>query len=733
MGQKVNPLVKLINDHPYILLTLFASALFFPLLGSYPVLGQWEPHYGRVVMEMLASDSWDFFLDPIYLGKHNFWSKPIFCFWMVLPFYKIFGPTELATRLPFAINGIFGILLTYYIVKRVFNDHGRAFLSALILMLTPYYFLISKQFMWDITTVTFLFGAIMFLYLGVRDSDKKLIRIAYVFLGIVMLTKGLLAIILPGGIFLLWMLINKDWENNFEIFKKLRLHEGAAIFLAVAAPWYIYMGIKHGMPFYREFFGVHHFGRMDGSIKKPGGPFEYYVWQLSIGTFPWIIFFIPALFFAAINKKERKEEIFLILSFFFIFLFFTLSGTKFPHYIFPAIPFFAITVSLPLLQFFKGKKFILYPATAIIAGLTIGVIAKDMGTGMNYSDLLYIITTHKIQKWFGRVYDMLPFLRIFVPLMALFIMLPLIKFRKKLIMKISIIGFFLVTTGYVSYLNFYFIPGILEVFTPKKLVTKFLAEKKEGDILVDYNNWKNRSIYFYMGLENRFERAGSVTKIVKTVEKNPEKTIYITTKKSKVPEMRSVLMSKLGVPLTKVADDRVESYMEIELYKTSMKDKGSAANSKWRENLINEQDIPKNIKKVGSTIGDGKIEYIGYKINKKRFNQNDKMELTVYYKVLKEIKKSYKIFFHFDVYQGALPYSFKIDEYPLEGYYPTNQWKPGNIIKQTFTKTIPSKHPGGGIKIYTGFYKGNRMKVDQANFNDGENRFILGTFRIRIK
>jgi len=63
---------ELIFKHPKTFLALISALVFMPLIGSYPLLCQWEPHYGRVAMEMMASGSWDWFLDPVYLGKHNF-------------------------------------------------------------------------------------------------------------------------------------------------------------------------------------------------------------------------------------------------------------------------------------------------------------------------------------------------------------------------------------------------------------------------------------------------------------------------------------------------------------------------------------------------------------------------------------------------------------------------------------------------------------------------------------
>ena len=62
------------------------------------------------------------------------------------------------------------------------------------------------------------------------------------------------------------------------------------------------------------------------------------------------------------------------------------------------------------------------------------------------------------------------------------------------------------------------------------------------------------------------------------------------------------------------------------------------------------------------------------------------------------------------------------------------KWTPGMILKDTFKVTVPKVHPGGGVKIYTGFYEGKtRMAVDKESFNDGQKRFILGTFNVNIK
>ena len=733
----------LIEQYPKLFLTFISALVFLPLIGSYPVLGQWEPHYGRVAMEMMVNSSWDWFLDPVYLGKHNFWSKPIFCFWMVIPFMKILGPTELALRLPFAINGILFVLLVHYLTQKLFNDKQRSLVAGFITIFIPYTYLISRQFMWDITFVTFLTGSIGFLFIGQRDNNKKLLRVSYLFMGLGMLTKGLLSVFFPVAIILIWMFVSVDYSKGFKNSLKecgsfilsLRPFEGAGIFLAVSAWWYIYMALRHGMPFFREFFGEHHFGRLEGTINKPDGPFEFYIWQLSIGAFPWIGFLIPGLYFSALKIKEKKEEGFVIISFFFLFLFFTLAGTKFPHYIFPVTPFLAMIVASSFLEMFRNEKIgKIYPVIAVAAALIVGIVGKDLGTGINYADLIYIITTHKVQSWFGRVFDMLPYLSVFVPVMVAFILVPLISPSKKILMKISVAGFVLTTVAWSGYINLYWVPNMLLVFTPKPLVEKYFELKKDGDIIVDYDNWKNREMYFYIGLKEHLHRVDKVEQIQKIIEKHPENTIYITTKDKKASELRSALLTNPGVPINKIMDDAVDTYMEIELYSASMKDRDSAAMEKWKENVISEEELPKNLKKINSTLGEGSVEIVGYTVNKDRFDPGEEMILTVYYKPLKKIEKSWKVFFHFDVYSGALPHSWKFDDFPQKGFYPTDKWEEGMILKDEFITTVPRSHPGGGIKIYTGFYIDNtRMEIDTESFNDGQKRFILGTFNVNIK
>ena len=113
-------MVNKIFDGPERYAVLFilvvASFIMLPGIASYPLLGQWEPHYGEVMREMVWGKG--NFLTPIYKG-HHFWSKPVGIFWILYPFYKLLASPEstanyeLASRLPIALFAIAGVMYMY--------------------------------------------------------------------------------------------------------------------------------------------------------------------------------------------------------------------------------------------------------------------------------------------------------------------------------------------------------------------------------------------------------------------------------------------------------------------------------------------------------------------------------------------------------------------------------------------------------------------------------------------
>jgi len=102
--------------------------------------------------------------------------------------------------------------------------------------------------------------------------------------------------------------------------------------VAIAAPWYVYALNRHGMAFVDGFIFKHNLKRYTGTLESHGGGVFYYLIVLPFMVLPWT----PLLVSVARRARGWWQEPlgrFLLLWFGFVFVFFSLSGTKLPHYL----------------------------------------------------------------------------------------------------------------------------------------------------------------------------------------------------------------------------------------------------------------------------------------------------------------------------------------------------------------------------------------------------------------
>jgi 4-amino-4-deoxy-L-arabinose transferase-like glycosyltransferase len=174
----------------------------------------------------------------------------------------------------------------------------------------------------------------------------------YLMAGVATLAKGLLGFAIPGLIVLLYLAVSGEWRELLRI----RLLRGIWVFLAAAGPWYTMMVVRHGNQWFQQFIVHDHFKRSASGVHGDRGSLGYFVEQLGIGTFPWAALIPAALFALLWLRWERKEPnrpaegertaLFASLWGLSMFAFFTVMSTKFHHYIFPALPGFALCVGL---------------------------------------------------------------------------------------------------------------------------------------------------------------------------------------------------------------------------------------------------------------------------------------------------------------------------------------------------------------------------------------------------
>jgi len=164
-----------------------------------------------------------------------------------------------------------------------------------------------------------------------------------------MLTKGAIGLLFPFSITMLYLVLNRDYRSAKRFLNPLYI----LIFLVVAMPWFLMEYHVRGWEWIDAFIIKHHIHRFTGVISSHGGPPYFYVLILLAGFFPWVALLPGALAAGVRNLRDRATDSgpndllgFGAIWFFFIFIFFSISKTKLPNYIFPAIPACSVMVGV---------------------------------------------------------------------------------------------------------------------------------------------------------------------------------------------------------------------------------------------------------------------------------------------------------------------------------------------------------------------------------------------------
>jgi 4-amino-4-deoxy-L-arabinose transferase-like glycosyltransferase len=118
--------------------------------------------------------------------------------------------------------------------------------------------------------------------------------------------------------------------------RELLSTSAVAVFLAVAAPWYVAIVAAQGRRFLDVFILNHNIERFTSTIHHHAGPVWFYVPVLLAGLFPWSGLSVPAL--VRIEPRESRRDLFVLLWLVLPLVFFSLAGSKLPGYILPCVP-----------------------------------------------------------------------------------------------------------------------------------------------------------------------------------------------------------------------------------------------------------------------------------------------------------------------------------------------------------------------------------------------------------
>jgi 4-amino-4-deoxy-L-arabinose transferase-like glycosyltransferase len=376
-----------------LLLAGFCAFLFFYGLAQFGLIGADEPRYAQVSREMLQRHDW---VTPT-LGGQPWLEKPPLYYWQAMVAYAIFGVSDWAARLPAALDATLLVLAVYFFLRRF--RPGVELDGALIVASSAGIVGYARAASMDMAlAAAFTIG--MLGWWAWRESGKNIyLATFYVFMALGTLAKGPVGLFLAGAVIVLYAGVVREWRL---VIKTLWL-PGILLFCAIALPWYFAVQMRNP-EFLRQFVLKQNLGRFSQNLYHHTEPVWYYLPVTALALVPWTVFVIAAfvrrvrLWFAGGRSANAAEGdsgnqfgVFACCWLIVPVVFFSISQSKLPGYILPAIPAGALLLA-DYLREHLGQS----DAQPVATGLV--VLHALVAGGLIIPALLiaYLITQHRL-------------------------------------------------------------------------------------------------------------------------------------------------------------------------------------------------------------------------------------------------------------------------------------------------------------------------------------------------
>jgi 4-amino-4-deoxy-L-arabinose transferase-like glycosyltransferase len=330
----------------FLLLVGFSAFLFFYGLGSFGLIGADEPRYAQVAREMLGRREW---ITPV-LGGRPWLEKPPLYYWQAMLSYSVLGVSDVAARVPSAVDATLLVIVVYLFFRKF--RRGVEVDAALIAASCAGVIGYARAASMDMP-LTAAFAVGMIAWWAWRESGNKIYLAAfYASMALGMLAKGPVAPLLAAAVTVSFAAAMREWRL---IVKTLWI-PGIVLFCAVGFPWYVRVQAANPQ-FFREFILEHNLARFSTNVYHHPEPFWYYLPVTALALVPWIVFVVAALAEPVrVWWSERKTErsnpdlelqfgIFTGCWLIVPVVFFSISHSKLPGYILPAVPAGAVLLA----------------------------------------------------------------------------------------------------------------------------------------------------------------------------------------------------------------------------------------------------------------------------------------------------------------------------------------------------------------------------------------------------
>ncbi len=340
-GSSVSPLTR---RGAFALLLVFAL-IWFSNLDYRRLVHPDEGRYAEIPREMTVTGDW---LTP-RLNGIKYFEKPALQYWITAAAYEAFGVHHWSARLWPALAGFLNVLFIGYVGYRL-GGPTLGLYSAAVLAGCVWPVLNAHILTLD-TGLTLwmnagLGGLLLAQHAGTARERRGWMWMGWAALALATLSKGLIGIVLPGAALVAYTLATRDWA----LWRRLHLVSGVAVFVAIAAPWFV--AVSRANPEFFDFFFIHeHFTRFLTGEHRREGAWWYFIPIFVVGILPWLAVFIGTarrMWMAPSEPNGFNGQRFALVWSTVIFVFFSMSGSKLPSYILPIFPALALPIGWQL-------------------------------------------------------------------------------------------------------------------------------------------------------------------------------------------------------------------------------------------------------------------------------------------------------------------------------------------------------------------------------------------------
>lgn len=289
----------------YLTVLLVFVAVYLGSLFSPPLLDDADSTHAEAAREMYVTGDYV----TLHVNGVRYLEKAPLPYWLVTASYHIFGVNEFSTRLPMALS-VFSLgLLALVWGRRAFGERAGVY-AGVFTYTAAGMFLFTRILIPDVL-LSLLIAASLYFFLTALETRSESWRwyAGYACMALGVLTKGLIALVFPGGTAVIYLLLTGDWRR----WREFRLPSGLALFFLTATPWHIIAGLRNtggqnGHGFFWFYFVNEHFLRFLGKRyprdynKLPAALY----WSLHlVWLFPWSLY-LPATIRGAIDARTGQ-------------------------------------------------------------------------------------------------------------------------------------------------------------------------------------------------------------------------------------------------------------------------------------------------------------------------------------------------------------------------------------------------------------------------------------------